>query len=90
MLAHALICYTPPSQLDNREVWLGGYGFWKFRQPPTGVHDPVWVRAFVVSGNGTTFAAAIVDATGISNRMLNVRAHIQACTQRGIKIHTRA
>ena len=34
--------------------------------------DPVWVRAMVLNANGTTIATAIVDATGISNRMLKV------------------
>ena len=58
--------------MANGDVWLGGYGFWKFRGRPTGVHDPVWVRAMVLNANGTTIATAIVDATGISNRMLKV------------------
>jgi len=37
------------------------------------VHDPIWVRAFVLSANGTTITGALVDSTGISNRMLRVR-----------------
>ena len=51
---------------------MGGYGVWKFRGRPEGVHDPIWARAFVLSANGTTIATAVLDLPGISNRALNV------------------
>ena len=67
-------------QLDNGEVWLGGYGFWKFRGKPTGVHDPVWARSFVFADNitDTVVATAVLDFPGITNKNLHVRFAI-AC-----------
>ena len=60
-------------QLDAGDVYMGGYGVWKFRGRPQGVHDLIWARAFVLSANGTTIATAVLDLPGISNRALNVR-----------------
>jgi len=69
-------------QLANREVWQGGYGFWKFRGAPTGVHDPIWAKAVVVLGaNSTSAALVVLDSTGASNRILKaIREGVQGAT----------
>ena len=56
--------------MDSGEVYLGGYGLWKERGEPTGIHDPVWARAFVVVANGTALANAVLDVPGIANGAL--------------------
>jgi len=54
-------------QLASGEIYLGGYGIWKQRGLPEGVHDPIWARAFVVEANGTALANVVLDLVGIAN-----------------------
>jgi len=60
---------TTPTQemIDNREVWLGGYGIWKARGFPTGIHDPIMTYCWVVEDGNTTVAFMVSDVIGISN-----------------------
>jgi len=74
-------CSPTDEMLENREVWLGGYGFWKTRGVPQGVHDPIWSRAWVVDDGNTTMAFATIDSVGNSNRILKaIREGVEAAT----------
>jgi hypothetical protein len=54
--------------IQRREVWQGGYGFWKTRGIPKGVNDPIKSIATVISDvNNSTIAMIILDTTGIGN-----------------------
>jgi len=56
------------AMIERREVWQGGYGFWKTRGIPKGVNDPIKSIATVISDvNNSTVAMVILDTTGIGN-----------------------
>lgn len=66
-------------QMRRGEVWLGGYGFWKLRGRPQGVHDPVYARSTVIAVNETVLTTTVIDAIGISNRILHsIRSAVSA------------
>lgn len=54
---------TPATAPPDGSVYLGGYGFGPER-PSTGVLAPIYVRAFVVSGEGGTVAFAQNETQG--------------------------
>lgn len=54
---------TPATAPPDGSVYLGGYGFGPER-PSTGVLAPIYVRAFVVSGDGGTVAFAQNETQG--------------------------
>jgi hypothetical protein len=54
-------------------VSLGGYGiscplFGLGRRSPTGIHDPVYARAFAIESGGTGLVLVMLDAVGAGNR----------------------
>src|SRR5262245_43774946 len=54
-------------------VSLGGYGiscplFGLERRAPTGIHDPVYARAFALESGGTGVVLVMLDAIGAGNR----------------------
>ncbi|MBI5596447.1 MAG: hypothetical protein HY928_10200 [Elusimicrobia bacterium] len=64
---------TPDPKSET--VWLAGYGASGRRA--AAVHDPLWVRALVLSDGKTTVALAAVDAIGLAREdVLDVRRQL--------------
>jgi hypothetical protein len=78
-------------EIATRRVFMGGYGFLGFRdgpipKPATGVHDPIWARAFVVSDGNTTAMTAVIDTAGITNKLLD-RIRDETSRQTGVPVN---
>ena len=85
----SVVNVTPSDEeIATGRIFLGGYGALGFRdgqgylQPAEGVHDPIWSRAFVVEDDaGVVAATVVIDAVGISNRIMNeIRAGVEQTT----------
>lgn len=61
-----------PSQIKEKNIYMGAYGAPYSRGPTEGVHDSIFVRSMAIEADGVGFVMAIVDLPGMGNQ--NTRA----------------